>query len=417
MSMDPIFCDTADVDFSISIHSPCAPQNNSCGVLMGAFNVGCQFDLTGHGIENESVMNVLDHTPNIYWSYPSNPPVTQDSFNLAVGNDPDWTYSELWNPSAVASSDTFVTYAGLPLNDGQTYYYRLRVHNGAAWSNWHESSFRMNSVPQVPVTVSPIEEQLINTPTVNLNALRTIDAEGDQVSYDFEVDKGGTLVASGYDLLLQGDTVTWMVNSPLSENDKFNWKVRAYDQFEHSNWSLPQSFWVNLTEEPPLAFLIYSLPLISNTYHDMKPSFSWMPAQDPDPLDSVKYIFLVSIDSLFQFAYEVEGLIDTVYTYDDSLQFGAKYWWKVKAVDKTGLYRYSDTQGFRTWKLGDANGDWVVNILDVTFLISALYKSGNQPSPAYVGDVNGNCVTNILDATYLIAYLYKSGASPRVGCE
>ncbi len=40
-SLDPLFCDTAGSDFHIYDISPCAPANNSCGVLIGALDVGC----------------------------------------------------------------------------------------------------------------------------------------------------------------------------------------------------------------------------------------------------------------------------------------------------------------------------------------------------------------------------------------
>ncbi|MFH2036835.1 MAG: M6 family metalloprotease domain-containing protein [Candidatus Zixiibacteriota bacterium] len=61
---------------------------------------------------------------------------------------------------------------------------------------------------------------------------------------------------------------------------------------------------------------------------------------------------------------------------------------------------------------GDANGSGDLNILDITFLISYLYKDGPIPDPAEAGDVNGNGVMNILDITYMIAYLYKGGPEP-----
>nr|MBN2278071.1 VCBS repeat-containing protein [candidate division Zixibacteria bacterium] len=61
---------------------------------------------------------------------------------------------------------------------------------------------------------------------------------------------------------------------------------------------------------------------------------------------------------------------------------------------------------------GDANGGGSVNILDVTYLINYLYKSGPAPEPQEAGDANGNGAVNILDVTYLISYLYKSGPEP-----
>ena len=71
---------------------------------------------------------------------------------------------------------------------------------------------------------------------------------------------------------------------------------------------------------------------------------------------------------------------------------------------------------------GDADHNTIVSILDVTFMISAIYKNG--PHPPCNGsidgqypeaDANGNGAFNILDVTYLIAYLYKSGPAPICG--
>lgn len=61
---------------------------------------------------------------------------------------------------------------------------------------------------------------------------------------------------------------------------------------------------------------------------------------------------------------------------------------------------------------GDANGDGIVNILDITFLVSYLYKGGTAPSPLSNGDANGSGAINLLDVTYLITYLYKGGPAP-----
>ncbi|MEW5922459.1 MAG: M20/M25/M40 family metallo-hydrolase [Candidatus Zixiibacteriota bacterium] len=65
---------------------------------------------------------------------------------------------------------------------------------------------------------------------------------------------------------------------------------------------------------------------------------------------------------------------------------------------------------------GDVNGDWGINILDVTYLINYLYKGGPAPTDMNNGDPNGSCAVNILDVTYLISYLYKGGPEPLEGC-
>jgi len=61
---------------------------------------------------------------------------------------------------------------------------------------------------------------------------------------------------------------------------------------------------------------------------------------------------------------------------------------------------------------GDANGDLTINILDITYLISYLYKGGPPPVSPEMADVNGDGTVNILDITYLLNYLYKGGPAP-----
>jgi len=73
---------------------------------------------------------------------------------------------------------------------------------------------------------------------------------------------------------------------------------------------------------------------------------------------------------------------------------------------------FVDTDEYGFYENGDANGNAAINILDVTFLINYLYKSGPAPIPESAGDANCSGSINILDATYLINYLYKSGPPP-----
>ncbi len=61
---------------------------------------------------------------------------------------------------------------------------------------------------------------------------------------------------------------------------------------------------------------------------------------------------------------------------------------------------------------GDANNSGGVDILDITYIISFLYKGGDEPLPHEACDVDNNGAINLLDITYLIAYLYKGGAEP-----
>jgi len=61
---------------------------------------------------------------------------------------------------------------------------------------------------------------------------------------------------------------------------------------------------------------------------------------------------------------------------------------------------------------GDVNGDGVIDLGDVLYLISYLYKGGLPPDPLSVGDVDCSGVVDLGDVLYLISFLYKGGNPP-----
>ncbi|UCD94331.1 MAG: hypothetical protein JSU69_11305, partial [Candidatus Zixiibacteriota bacterium] len=63
-------------------------------------------------------------------------------------------------------------------------------------------------------------------------------------------------------------------------------------------------------------------------------------------------------------------------------------------------------------RCGDANGDDMVNILDVTYIINYLYKNGPAPEPMDAADADASGSINLLDVTHIINYLYKMGDPP-----
>ena len=63
---------------------------------------------------------------------------------------------------------------------------------------------------------------------------------------------------------------------------------------------------------------------------------------------------------------------------------------------------------------GDANGDYVVNVGDIVYLVTYLYKSGPAPGcPIARGDVNNDGVINVGDVVYLVTFAYKGGPEPK----
>jgi len=61
---------------------------------------------------------------------------------------------------------------------------------------------------------------------------------------------------------------------------------------------------------------------------------------------------------------------------------------------------------------GDVNLDGIIDLGDVLYLVSYLYKNGSEPQMALVADVNRDETLDMGDMLYLISYLYKSGPAP-----
>ncbi len=65
---------------------------------------------------------------------------------------------------------------------------------------------------------------------------------------------------------------------------------------------------------------------------------------------------------------------------------------------------------------GDADGNQLVNIADVVYLINYIFDGGPAPDPLEVGDVDCNQLVNIADVVYLITYIFDGGPAPCAGC-
>jgi len=61
---------------------------------------------------------------------------------------------------------------------------------------------------------------------------------------------------------------------------------------------------------------------------------------------------------------------------------------------------------------GDANSDGNINIKDIAFIISYLYKAGPAPIQPVEADVNNSGAIELLDVSHMVRYLYKGGTPP-----
>ena len=100
----------------------------------------------------------------------------------------------------------------------------------------------------------------------------------------------------------------------------------------------------------------------------------------------------------------------TVYgisVYDENLIVGGLF---TTAGDKVSAYIAQWTKHYAG--VGDVNGDGIIDIEDLIYLISYLYKNGSAPVPLENGDANCDQTIDVGDVVYLINYLFKDGLEP-----
>jgi len=363
-------------------------------------------------------LHLLDHTPELGWTYQDALSAPQASYQIQVGDDQDWSVAEMWDYGPISGEDITVVYDGLSLEDGRQYYFRVRANNGTLWSAWRTGQFRLNSAPSIPIPMAPAPMYGVISVNPILTSENASDGEADEITYDFELYQDSmmtTLIESVSDMPEGGGGMTdWQISSSLSEDAVNFWRVRGGDPFEEGQWSDLSGFWVNADNQAPTAFNLLT-PEDESTPENSNPRFSWAASTDADLLDVISYRLYYGTDSTFAEATVISNLDTLSYIPPTSLPPATRYYWKVIADDLFGGVTPSNQVfSFSFAKAGDANGDGDVNVADAVYLINFVFKSGAPPEPYDAGDANCDATVNVGDAVYLITYVFRSGPEP--GC-
>jgi len=420
ISSDPLFCDVADYHLQLYDFSPCAPDHNSCGVQIGAFGATCSQSIVVAVDGETSPQHLISHTPNIVWTYVPVPGGAQTAFEVEVGSDDDWSAAEMWQPGSIAGSQTAVQYAGAALVDGAIYYLRLRTQLDGSWMLWQETSFRMNSLPSVPVQLSPADGTVVGSIPIFWLSNST-DAESDAVTYDFQLyldEDLQYLALSESEVAQQADSTSHSWGATMTENVPFWWRCRAFDGYENSDWSPLTMFYIDGDPESPSEPVCTALPGDGGSIlYEMLPVFEWRESEDPDPLGQVHYKLELAVDPQFTYVSTINNIPTNSHQMTDSLEFDEHYYWRVSAIDQGGLSATSEPRDFWTWTLGDCNHNHDVSIGDISLLTDHLFLTQTPIVPPRVGDLNHTCDITIADISRLIDYLFITGTEPGVGCE
>jgi subtilisin family serine protease len=61
---------------------------------------------------------------------------------------------------------------------------------------------------------------------------------------------------------------------------------------------------------------------------------------------------------------------------------------------------------------GDANYDFKINILDLTFIVNRIYRGGPPAITIQSADLNADLVVTVLDLTYMVDFMFRGGPPP-----
>ena len=111
-----------------------------------------------------------------------------------------------------------------------------------------------------------------------------------------------------------------------------------------------------------------------------------------------------------------------IVTFQDSTVFVATFDDRISRLNSAGqriaTYQVGDGPIHLDFNYlpGDVNGDWDINLADVVYLISYIFRGGASPAdPLWRSNPNGDNGINIADAVYLVSYIFRGGPRPQIG--
>ncbi|MDP8229169.1 MAG: right-handed parallel beta-helix repeat-containing protein, partial [Candidatus Electryoneaceae bacterium] len=122
--------------------------------------------------DNEDFQHILDHQPEFQWGYFDVVERAQQKYKVSIAPVIDTASGEtgqpIWETGDIRSDNQSVNYDGVYLEDGVSYLGTVSVWNGELWSDEERLSFRMNSLPTIPMPIHPMEDEktLSKAPTL-----------------------------------------------------------------------------------------------------------------------------------------------------------------------------------------------------------------------------------------------------------
>ncbi len=261
-----------------------------------------------------------------------------------------------------------------------------------------------NFAPGLPTLVSPVANSEVASLRPQLVFKNAVDLNGDSLTYDIQVAGAPTLQGSVAEDA-SGQTV-FQVGEDLAENTAYSWQVMARDAELDSGWTLSQTFYVNAIEEAPTAPELTAA--LTGEALNGAGLLSWSASTDPDPFETIAYLVEISDDDTFAAPVVAERFSATEVSLGaladyQNLVPGSDYFWRVTAVDSSGLATVSEEAGRFLY-------DTAVLSVRANLPDASVYFAGNA---AYSGRFVGKAPLELRD----VAAGPYTVVVERAGCE
>ena len=278
--------------------------------------------------------------------------------------------------------------------------------------------FRVEGAPSAPALSGPAQGADVETFIPTLSVSNAADPNDNRLSYQFEIysDSGLTsLVDSGTVTETAGITA-WTVSTPLTENQTYSWRVRAYDGLLYGPWMASASFRVNTANDLPAPPAISS-PVDGTDVAVLNPILSIGNTTDPDSAN-LTYNFEVALDPAFtQVIASMKGVTSgegtSSWAVPESLLENTLYYWRAQADDWLSEGPWSTTARFLVNTVNDAPSAPVVlapasgSTITSLAMDATVRNSADPDSPALAYYFEADTVPTF-DSTHII----RSGSVP-----
>lgn len=252
--------------------------------------------------------------------------------NYIVQLDNDTNFSPVsWTDTTVNSKAT----VELGLVQGTTWYWRVLAFNIFDTSEWSVTySFTVTTGPALttPVLLLPRDDttNVIQYPVLDwdtvINVRHYVVQLSDTISFT-DIYWSDSLTQS-----------TSTVDSVLDYASTWYWRVRAYNDFDTSDWSAIYTFTV---QDPTIAAPTLLTPTNGATGQSQSPTLVWSETDEAD-------FYNVQLTQYSDFSSVLwnQNTFDTSRLVDMTLLEGTKWYWRARAINATDTSNWSSTFAF-----------------------------------------------------------------------